>query len=110
MKPKHLLLAPPVVWSAIGLVLLVDGRRALDYFPYFWVANDLSIAAAFAGVMLMLFRGAPAERPPVDEWTGWRAVPEEGLPLEEMLVVLARRLEREAPRGAAGELTSVSRP
>lgn len=99
MNPKYLLLAPPLVWSAIGLTLLVDGPRALDYFPYFWVANDLSIIAAFAGVMLMLFRGAPAERPPVDEWTGWGRTIEEDLPVEEMLIVLASRLEREAPPG-----------
>lgn len=110
MKPKHLLLAPPVVWAAIGLVVLVDGRRALDYFPYFWVANDMAIAAAFAGVMLMLFRGAPAERPPVDEWTDWKPLPEYSLPLEQLLVVLAERLEREALRGASAALTSASRP
>jgi hypothetical protein len=96
LKPKHLLLAPPLVWSAAGIILLVDGRHALDYFPYLWPANDLAMMAAFAGLMLTLFSGGD-ERPAVSEWSGLRPRPDEAPPLEEMLVELAERLEREAP-------------
>jgi hypothetical protein len=97
VKPKHLLLAPPLVWSTAGLALLFDGKRALDYFPYFWAANDLAVMAAFAGVMLTLFgKGAP-EPPGASEWPNGAPLPEEALPLEELLVEVAARLEREAP-------------
>jgi hypothetical protein len=95
VKPKHLLLAPLVVWSAAGLILLLDGRRALDYFPFLWAANDISFMIAFAGVMLHLFRGGDPVAPQRDEWTDFRPLPEFDMPLEELLVALARRIEAE---------------
>lgn len=103
MKPWHLVFAPPVVWSIAGLVLLFDGKRALDYFPYLWTGSDLAVMLAVAGVVLHFLRPGEPERPPVDEWTSSQATDLEGLPLEALLVELARRLEREAP------LTSISR-
>ena len=83
------------MWSAIGVVLLVDGKNALNYFPYFWFANDVALAAAFAGVVMHLFAAEPSRGPKVDEWTGWDPTPDLDLPLEELLVRLASAAERQ---------------
>lgn len=97
MRPKHLLFAPPLVWAAAGLALLLDGRRALDYFPFLWAANDLSMMVAFAGLMLMLFGKDEPEASGVSEWPRAVEQSEEGQPLEQLLLELAARAEREAP-------------
>jgi hypothetical protein len=93
VKPKHLLFAPVVVWSAAGLVLLFDARHALDYFPFLWAANDVSIMIAFVGVMVHLFAGGEPVAPQRDEWTDFAPLPDLDLPVEELLVMLARRIE-----------------
>ncbi len=98
MKPKHLLLAPPFVWAAAGVVLFVDGHRALDYFPVLWAANDIAIMIAFAGLMMMLFSGSALSHPGFDEWTGWNESAGNDPSLEQMLVDLARGLEGESLR------------
>lgn len=96
MKPKHLLFAPPLVWSAAGILLLVDGRNAVTYFPYLWFANDIAIMLAFAGIMMHLFAGPGTPGPKRDEWTDWDPTGESDLPLEEMLVQLAHQAEAES--------------
>lgn len=97
VKPLRLLLAPFIVWSAAGLVLLFDGRHAMDYFPYLWAANDIAIMIAFAGVMMHLFGSGGRAGPTRDEWTDWKPDEKFDLPLEDLLVLLAKRIEAEAP-------------
>ena len=98
MRPKHLVAAPLFVWSTIGVILLVDGAHALDYFPYFWFANDIAIVVALIGLFMHLLAGPPSEGPRMDEWTGFDPQGDADAPLEEMLVRLARRAEEEAGR------------
>ena len=97
MKPLRLLVAPLLVWSAAGLVLLFDGKHALDFFPFLWAANDVSIMIAFAGVMMHLFGTGGRNGPSRDEWTDWKPLERFDLPLEDLLVLLAKRIEAEAP-------------
>jgi hypothetical protein len=108
VRPKWLLLAPPIVWASIGAVLLAHPSAALDYFPLFWILNDIAILLAFAGVVLHLFEAPPKEGPKVDEWAGWQPRAEVDLPLEELLARLAKRAEVEAARIPAA-VTSTSR-
>ena len=91
------------MWSAAGLVLLLDGKRALDYFPYLWPANDLAVMLAVAGLVLTFLQPGEPEKPPVDEWASAEPPDWETLPVEALLVELAGRLRRE------GSLTSTSR-
>ena len=94
------------MWSGIGLVLLLDGPRAMDYFPVMWFANDVGLFLALVGFMMHVLAGEPAPRPKIDEWTGWDPSGDLDLPLEELLTRVAKSAEAEAARPA---LTSASR-
>ncbi|HEX9709908.1 MAG TPA: hypothetical protein VGB42_08095 [Candidatus Thermoplasmatota archaeon] len=96
MHPKWLLLAPPAVWSMIGLsaLLLPDHFRAL--FPAFWLANDIALVTALFGLLLWAFRGpGPVGPPEAREWDV-RPPPElAAMPVEGVLRILAARARRE---------------
>ena len=95
MKPKFLLLGPPVVWAVAGLVLLFDRHRALDYFPYLWIANDIALIVAVGGLFMMLLGSGDVEPSPVDEWTDFKGAADDARPVEELLAEIAKVAERE---------------
>jgi hypothetical protein len=83
------------VWSAIGLVLLVDGPHAMDDFPLLWFANDVALFLALLGFVMHVLRGEPSPRPKVDEWAGWDPSGELDLPLEGLLARMAASAQAE---------------
>jgi hypothetical protein len=98
LRPRFLLLAPPCVWATAGLLLLLDPRHALDYFPFLWIANDVGVLLAVGGLFMVLLGSGEREPSPVNEWTGFRGAKQGEPALEELLADLAHPAKREAPR------------
>ncbi len=94
--PKHLLLGPPVVWSTIGVIALIDAGQLRNLFPILWPMNDAALMLALFGVLLWAFRGPGPMGPPEPREWQVPAPPElAALPVEGVLRVLAARARRE---------------